>query len=112
MPSALPGLVAFGLFAAPAPADDGPDSPMDADPAVPMPRLVNAFPAGSLELWLAALGRPEQDFQAQAAMTIASAHGRGMPGLGATVGPLVRVLDRPGQSPAARLAAARALVAL
>jgi HEAT repeat protein len=105
-------LVALLLSAAPARAGDGPDSPMDADPAVPMPRQVNVFPAGSLELWLAALGRPEQDFQAQAAMTIASAHERGMPGLAAAVGPLVRVLDQPGQSSAVRLAAARALVAL
>lgn len=93
-------------------ADDGLDSPMYADPPVAVARVAPVYPPGSLELWLAALDRPEQDFRAQAATTIASARERGMPGLGVAVGPLVRELDRPGGSSAVRLAAARALVTL
>lgn len=100
------------LATAAAPADDGIDSVMYADPALRLPKIVNVFPAGSLELWLAALDRPEEDNQTRAAVTIASAHERGMPGLSAAVGPLVRLLDKGGVAPAVRLAAARALVTL
>ena len=105
-------LSALLLAAAASPADDGIVSVMYADPAIPLPKVVAVFPAGSLPLWLAALDRPEQAAQVQAAVTIASAHERGMPGLAAAVGPLVRVLDKPDQSPTVRLAGARALVTL
>lgn len=85
---------------------------MDADPAVPLPRVVRVFAPGSLELWRAALDRPEADVQTQAAVTIASAHERGMPGLAGTAGALRQTLDKPGQFAAVKVAAARALATL
>ena len=88
------------------------DSPMYRDPEIVLPKVERRFPAGLADRWLEALARPEADLQAQAALAIAAAHERGMPGLAATVGPLQRALERAGQSSAVRAAAARALVAL
>src|SRR5207248_3063392 len=81
-----------------------------ADPAIPTARLVKVFPPRLVDLWLRALNRPETDLKCQAAAAIALAHRRGMPGLEATVVPLIRTLDQPDQHPAVRLAAAQALV--
>ncbi len=68
--------------------------------------------ASWLGLWLKALERPEADFKCKAADAIVLAHRRGFKGLEAAVTPLIAALDRPDQHPAARLAAARALLAL
>src|SRR5262245_35731547 len=86
------------------------DSPMYRDPELALPKVVRTFPAGLADRWLAALDRPEADLQAQAAAAIALAHERGMTGLMTAVGPLTRLLESP--SPAVRVAAARALVAV
>jgi HEAT repeat protein len=113
VPHPPPPLLGLALALVPAAASaDGIDSPMYRDPALELPKVVRTFPPGLAERWLAALDRPEAELQAQAASAIALAHERGMPGLAAAVGPLTRVLERADQSPAARAAAARALVAL
>jgi HEAT repeat protein len=100
------------LAAAPTRADEPLDSPMYHDPELTPPRVVNRLPPRLPGLWVEALARPEADLKAQAAQAIARAHERGLDGLAATVGPLVRELDRPDQHPTVRLAVARALVVL
>lgn len=104
-------LLAPAAAAAP-PVPDALDSLMDRDPEIPVAEAVRAFPNGLLELWLAALDRPDVESQTRAALSVALAHERGMPGLAAAVPKLVRNLDRDGQPAGARLAAAKALVAL
>src|SRR6476469_2438941 len=89
----------------PAARADDLDSPMYRDPEVALPKVERRFPAGLADRWLEALGRPEADLQAQAALAIAAAHERGMPGLAATAEPLQRALERDGQAPARRAAA-------
>src|SRR3954471_20047888 len=101
----------FVVVPRPAVGDDL-DSPMYRDPEIVLPKVERRFPAGLADRWVEALGRPEADLQAQAAQAIALAHERGMPGLSVTIPPLQRALERGGQSPAVRAAAARALVAL
>lgn len=93
-------------------SDDVIDNVMDRVPAVPQPKVVKVFSPKLIDLWTAALDRPDADTKSRAALTIAQAHDRGMSGLGATVGPLLRELDRPGQQPTTLAAVARALVAL
>src|SRR5262249_23620938 len=73
---------------------------------------VKKFLPGLTERWLQALERPEAEIKVQAALAIAAARQRNMPGLEGTVGPPLRLLDAPAQDPAVRLAAARALVTL
>src|SRR4051794_5181502 len=91
-------------------ADDAIDNSMDHDPGLPFAREVKVYSPKLLGLWLAALDRPDADTKCRAALTIARAHERGMPGLAAAVGPLLRELDRPDQNPAVPAAVARALV--
>ena len=105
---ALALLVAVGTSA----RGDDLDSIMYREPALPLPRVEKTFPKGLTDLWLAALERPDRDTRSRAALTIASAHERGMPGLSVTVSPLTRLLELPDQHPAVRAAAARALVTL
>lgn len=93
-------------------ADDPIDSPMDRDPVIPAAKAVPAFPPALVGLWLRALDRPEADYRCRAALAIAQGKERGMPGLDAAVPALTRELTRPDGHPTARLAAARALVAL
>jgi HEAT repeat protein len=88
------------------------DSVIYNDPKIPVATALKVFPERLIPLWLQALDRPEKSLQCQAATTIVQAHERGMPGLDKTILSLVRVLDRPEQDVAVRLAAARALIAL
>jgi hypothetical protein len=101
-------------FASPlaAAADDVLDSVMYNDPHIPAARVVKVFPPRLTSLWVQALERPEDDLRCQAAAAIALAQRRGMPGLDATVAPLLPVLEQPEQHPTVRLAAAQALIAL
>ncbi|MBO0696755.1 MAG: HEAT repeat domain-containing protein [Zavarzinella sp.] len=85
---------------------------MYADPDVPLARIVKVFPPRLIGLWLQALERSEDDLKCQAAAAIALARDRGMPGLEATVAPLLKALDRPEQHPTVRIAVAQALIAL
>src|SRR5262245_5833494 len=113
LPRLLLALVSGLAWAAPASAvDEAIDSVLYTDPDVPVARVVPVFPPRLTGLWLGALDRPENDLKCQAAATIALAHRRGMPGLEATVTPLLRALDQPEQHPAVRLAAAQALITL
>jgi HEAT repeat protein len=100
-------------LSAPAAADyEAIDSPMYGDPAVPAAAVEVVLPRGTKVLWVKALGRPESDLVCLAAEAITLARRRGVRGLESTVPALVAALDRPGQGPLARLAAAQALVAL
>jgi HEAT repeat protein len=105
-------LLALGATAPAFAVDEVLDSPMYSDPTIPLARVVKVFPPRLTPLWLQALERPENELKCQAATTIALAHRRGMPGLEATVEPLLRALDQPEQHPTVRLAAAQALIAL
>ena len=88
----VPLLVGLRLVAAPVlPAGPaGVDSAMDRDPGLPPPPVVYRLPAGLPGLWVEALGRPEADLKCQAARAIATAHERGMAGMGVTAGALAR----------------------
>jgi HEAT repeat protein len=88
------------------------DSVMYQDPDPPRPGRVKVFPKELVPLWLQALARPELDMRRLSAANIIEAHRRGMSGLEETVPPLLAVLNRPGEHPIVRLAAAQALVAL
>jgi HEAT repeat protein len=81
-------------------------------PDLPFPRVVQTFPEEAKGLWMRALEGPEVDLRCKAAEAVALAQHRGVKGMETTIGPLLKVLDRPDQDPAVRLAAAQALVAL
>ena len=87
------------------------DSPMYQDPDLPAPRVVRVV-AGSKELWLKALARPEAEMKCRAAEAITLAHRHGMEGLETTVAPLLVELDRPRQHATVTLAVAHSLIAL
>lgn len=93
-------------------ADPVIDFVMYADPDIPAARVVKVFPPRLVPLWLQALERAEDDLKCQAAATIGLARQRGMPGLEATVAPLVQALDKPDQHATVRLAVAQALIGL
>ncbi|HSQ55092.1 MAG TPA: HEAT repeat domain-containing protein [Gemmata sp.] len=88
------------------------DSVMYRDPAIPVARVVKAFPPGLADLWLPVLERPERDMRCRAALAIAQAHEGGLPGMAAAVPRLLHMLDRTDDHPAVLAAAARALVVL
>lgn len=92
--------------------DFGLDSVMYTNPDLPTARAVKASPPRARELWLKALERPEAEMQYQAAVAIADAHGRGMPGLESTIPALAKALERADEHVEVRLAAARALIGL
>ncbi|MEO2092107.1 MAG: hypothetical protein ABGY75_21850, partial [Gemmataceae bacterium] len=106
-------LLAASLAAAAPPVPDVVDSPMYLDPPLPTAEVVRTFPPGLLDQWLTALDRADEpETQARAALAIALAHERGMPGLTAAIPKLTRNLEQEKQPPAAALATAKALVAL
>jgi HEAT repeat protein len=88
------------------------DSPMYKLPELPAQPVERVFPEEARALWLRALERPEADMRCKAAETIALGRRRGVKGLETTVAPLLKELDRQDQHPAARLAVAKALIAL
>jgi HEAT repeat protein len=114
--SAIWLLLACTLADAPAaPAGLAPitaDYAMDSDPVLPAQKINKAYSAKYLPLWLQALDRPEADFQRLAAETVAQAHIEGMPKMIAAKPALVRIVSAKETHPAARFAAARALIAL
>jgi HEAT repeat protein len=93
-------------------AEIRPDFEMYKDPVLVMPQPYWAFSEEVLPLWIKALERPESDFQRLTAETIALAHAEGMPGLIGAAPRLVAILSAPDTHPAARFAAARALIAV
>jgi HEAT repeat protein len=109
---AATALLAAAVVASAVRAADPITSEMYSDPQLPAARLVTGFPKGAVPLWVEALDRPDAATKCAAAQSIGLAHRQGMPGLDAAVPALVRELERPGQHPTVRLAAARALVSL
>ena len=89
-----------------------PDFLMDSDPQLGVPQPVASFNPALKTLWMSALERPEIDMQRMAAETIARAHEHGMPDLIETVPELEKILLAESSHPAARFAAARALIVL
>ncbi|MEZ6147794.1 MAG: hypothetical protein R3B91_20670 [Planctomycetaceae bacterium] len=85
---------------------------MDSDPNLPFPETVLEVDPQLVPLWIEALGRPEIDMQRMAAETIARGHERGIPDLVHAVPRLEEILTSPTSHPAARFAAARALIVL
>lgn len=85
---------------------------MDHDPDVHVPPAVTVFSPRLKPLWFQALDRPEADMQRKAADAMTRAHAAGMTGLEGAVPRLETVLTSATTHPAARLAAARALVEL
>ncbi|MEZ6031677.1 MAG: HEAT repeat domain-containing protein [Planctomycetaceae bacterium] len=89
-----------------------PDFLMDTDPLLEVPRPIENFNPAMSTLWLMALERPEIDMQRMAAETIAQAHQFGIPDLRGAVPRLEQILTGASTHPAARFAAARALIVL
>ncbi len=85
---------------------------MDSDPQIQIPDRVKNFKPAFKQMWLAALRRPDADMQRMAAETISRAHQFGVPGLTEAVPDLERILEAATSHPAARFAAARALITL
>jgi hypothetical protein len=92
--------------------DEAIESVMYRSPELPKARKVEIFSEELKTIWLAALKRPEADYQYQAALTIVLARQHGMKGLETTVAPLLESLERVDQQPRVRLAIARALIEL
>ena len=106
------GLVATTtLFAQTAPAVEA-DWIMYQDPILRLPTYEVRFRPNLVPLWRRALECPERDLKRRAAATIALAHAKGLPGLEATIQPLMDVFEQASQDRLVRLNAARALVAL
>lgn len=89
-----------------------PDCLIDSDPKLEIPEPIRDFNPAMKTLWLSALDRPETDMQRMAAETIARAHRFGVPGLTDAVPRLQTILEAEQSHPAARFAAARALIVL
>ncbi|MGE5195333.1 MAG: HEAT repeat domain-containing protein, partial [Deltaproteobacteria bacterium] len=99
-------------IAASARAEIRPDFEMDGDPEIHVPATVMVFSKRLKPLWLQALARPDADMQRLAADAIGRGHEGGMPGMDEAVPGLIAILTSPSSHPAARLAAAQALVKL
>jgi HEAT repeat protein len=89
-----------------------PDYEMERDPEIRAPADIKEFSNRLKLLWVEALARPEADMQRMAADAIGRGHTAGIPGMDEAVPRLVEILALPASHPAARLAAARTLVAL
>ena len=90
-----------------------PDFLMDTDPDCrPLPpNEVDPMPK-HVSLWIEVLNRPEVDYQRMAAESITLAHKKGVPNLGEAIPILEKILVGESSHPAARFAAARALITL
>jgi HEAT repeat protein len=89
-----------------------PDFLMDSDPEFQLPAPIEDFNPEMAALWIKALNRPEIDMQRMAAETIARAHKHGIPDLNKAIPRLEEILLADSSHPAARYAAAHALVVL
>lgn len=85
---------------------------MDSDPGLQFPEPVKDIHPNLVALWLEALNRPEIDMQRMAAETIARARLHDIPDLDKAVPRLEEILVAEESHPAARFAAARALIVL
>ena len=105
-------VLALCMAAKPAAAELLPDFLMETDPEFHAPPLARDFKRDFKGLWLQALQRPESDYQRLAAESVARAHRHGIPGLVELTPALENILSAPTSHPAARFAAARALIVL
>ena len=111
--SALWLILVCTLGDAPArPVPIAPDFAMDSDPILPELKTVKAYSAKYLPLWIEAAGRPEVDYQRLAAASVAQAHIEGIPNMIKAKPALLRIVSAQESHPAARFAAARALIVL
>jgi HEAT repeat protein len=100
------------LQAAPLSAEPAPGFLMAGDPEFRALPPVKDFKRDFKGIWLLALQRPEADYQRMAAETVARAHQHGIPDLAELAPTLEKILSEPASHPAARYAAARALIVL
>ena len=105
-------LALFGMAATAARAEIRPEFAMDRDPLVTAPDPVFLFPDNVLSLWLQALARPEAEMQRLAAETISQAQAYGLPDIQSAQPALLKIVAGESTHPAARFAAARALIVL
>ncbi|MFO1095805.1 MAG: phycocyanin alpha phycocyanobilin lyase [Planctomycetaceae bacterium] len=105
-------LLLLCVWAPPAVGELTPDFQMETDPEFHALPLKKDFQRDFKGLWRQALQRPEADYQRLAAETVARAHRHGIPGLQELTPELETILTAPASHPAARFAAARALIAL
>lgn len=89
-----------------------PDFLMDSDPPLQIPQSVVYFHPNLKSLLITALQRPEADMQRMSAETIARTHELGLQGLNEATPQLEKIVEAEGSHPAARFAAARALIVL
>jgi HEAT repeat protein len=82
------------------------------DPQLPKPALETRFSPRQVPLWIQALARPEREMQRRAAAAITRAQQKKLPGLDATIEPLIRLLQQSDQDRLVRLTVVQALVAL
>jgi HEAT repeat protein len=109
----IPLLVGAVLAAAPVlAAEIQPEFVMFHEPELSQPVVELRLNESLLPLWRQALTRPEADFQRMAANAIAEAAEEGFPGMAQARADLLRLLEAEATHPAARFAAARALIAL
>lgn len=106
-------LIAFGLtFAAGTAGAVEPDFLMDAELDLSLPQPIEWHSTSHPPLWIEALSRPDVDLQRMASATVALAHQRGVPNLSAAAPALQAIVATDSSHPQARLAAARALIAI
>src|SRR5262245_11783478 len=109
----VPCLLALALSgAASARGEIVPEYEMDRDPEILVPAPVKDFSDRQKPLWIQALARPEADLQRMAAEAIGRGHAAGISGMEEAIPQLVAILELPSSHPAARVAAAQALVKL
>lgn len=85
---------------------------MESDPEFVLPPLTWELPEGLVPLWRQGLARPEAEYQLRICESIAAARREGFPGMESLKPDVVRILTADSTHPAARFAAARALLTL
>lgn len=89
-----------------------PELMMFRDPELKMPDAVRHLPVSYLELWIEALGGPEQDLKREMAMNIRRAHGEGFRDCSDATDALIAVLNDDTAPREVMVEVARALIAL
>ena len=108
--SARLSMVLWLVMGTVATAEIRPEFAMDYDPVLKSPEPLKVFVETYQPLWLKALARPEADMQRRVAETIADAHVYGFPKLDEAKPLLIKIVSADDTHPAARFAAAHALI--
>ena len=85
---------------------------MGTDPLIQIPPITWRLNDGLIPLWRQALARPEAEYQLRVSESVARAHSEGLDGMDAFEPDLIRIVSAESTHPAARFAAARALIVL